>query len=137
MPHDRQENVTGSCDWRKATPNYHTRGRLREGNMTWRGISVKQTTKRGAQETRKLWKKQPWPTVLDPSMRVQLPPQSPTLHPSPRHLPTATSLLVRSMLVFAPKAASKVRLFPTALCRSSGNFVPHSVTWLYLPYRPS
>ena len=77
------------------------------------------------------------PTLLVPSLQVQLPPCSPTLHPPPRDIPTTTTLLGRGILVSAPKAASKVKLFPTALCRSSSNFVPHSVTWLYLPYRPS
>ena len=135
MPHNQHE--TGSCDWRKATPNYHTWGRLKEGNMTWRGIFVKQTTMRGALETRGLWKKQPWAHIAGPFLAGATAPCSPTLHPPPRDIPTTTTLLGRGILVSAPKAVSKVKLFPTALCRSSSNFVPHSVTWLYLPYRPS
>ena len=58
------------------------------------------------------------PTMLDPSLQVQLPPQSPTLHPPPHDLLTAASLLGQSMLVSAPKEALKVKLFPAALCCS-------------------
>ena len=57
MPHDRHEEVNESCAWMKATPNYHTRGCLREGYIMCQGIFVKQTTMRGALETRELWKK--------------------------------------------------------------------------------
>ena len=65
MPHDRHEDLTWSCDWLKQTPHYHTRGRLRGGNMTWRGIFVSWTTKRGALETHGLWEKQPWAHNLE------------------------------------------------------------------------
>ena len=66
MPHDRQEELTGSCNWPKRTLNYHTRGRWRGGNMTWQGIFVKRTTRRGALETCGLWEKQPWAHSLGP-----------------------------------------------------------------------
>ena len=34
--------------------------------MTWQGIFVKRTTRRGALETRGLWEKQPWAHSLGP-----------------------------------------------------------------------
>ena len=51
--------------------------------MTWRGISVKQTTKRGAQETRKLWKKQPWAHSVGPFHAGAIAPTEPNPPPFP------------------------------------------------------
>ena len=109
-----QEDVWGKATWRGEESLL---GKL-PGEVHWKPANCGRSS--------------PGPTALDPSLQVQLPPQSPTLHPPTRNLHVGSEYDG-----LCTESGFEGHVFPSGLCRSSGNSMPHSVTWLYLPYIPS